>query len=131
MSEFVSHAHRVFFYLVKALHYIITGFVLLAWLCPNQLVLITHVALVPLLLIHWKSYNNRCFLSDIEAKLSGVDIAEQEDSPFIRGLLRLFIKQEISSKAVVRVTYLIMFVVFSASAFRLLLQCGPTCSLVG
>jgi hypothetical protein len=109
------------FYLTKTLHLAITAFVVFGWLYSQENVLLVHVIFVPVLIVHWKTNNNRCVLSNIEAWLQGVDVATQEQAPFIRWLFSLFTSREFQERTLSRVTYGVMGLAFCLSGLRLVL----------
>lgn len=57
--------------LLEWLHHIITFFVLTAWLYPSCRVWRFHVFFCIILLIHWGTNNNECFISQINNQKRG------------------------------------------------------------
>ncbi len=67
-------------------HWAVLIFVLTAWLSPWPSVLWLHVVFVPLMLLHWKTNENRCVLSELEEKYKSTnsEIKRAEESQFIK-----------------------------------------------
>ena len=62
---------------VHIIHRILVYFTLLGFLLPKKY-LKYHLIMWPGILLHWLTNNNRCFLSDLEVKLSGESWGEKE-----------------------------------------------------
>ena len=52
-----------------SLHYLITAYIILGWLVPEQQML--HAVFCALVLLHWRTNNNRCFLSEYDYSGNG------------------------------------------------------------
>ena len=62
---------------VHIIHRILVYFTLLGFLLPKKY-LKYHLIMWPGIILHWLTNNNRCFLSDLEVKLSGESWGKKE-----------------------------------------------------
>jgi hypothetical protein len=65
---------------VKYSHFSLGIFIVFGFLIPKKY-LIFHIVFWPLLVIHWKTNNNKCVLTQVEHFLN--DTKETNDEPFI------------------------------------------------
>lgn len=56
----------VLIYAVRAVHFLIVAFVVSAWAIPSSGARIAHLVLLPLMVLHWKTNNDVCFLTNLE-----------------------------------------------------------------
>lgn len=74
--------------IVHILHRILVYFNLFGFLLPKKY-LIYHLFLWPIILIHWLTNNNKCFLTQLEIQLSGNNWGKKE-SDFGIGIAKSF-----------------------------------------
>jgi uncharacterized protein with PQ loop repeat len=106
---------------LRILHIGIVFFVIFGCLFDSRTVLKLHVLFVPLMILHWKTNNGRCFLTNLEYRLKGVPLnsIETEDG-FIKSLLKYFMKTLPSDIAIRRGIYVVALACWLQSLCRLL-----------
>ena len=109
-------------YFLRGLHYAVLLFVLLGWLVSLPVVWIIHLIFVPALVLHWKTNEQRCFLSDLEKALFNSPVIREERSPFIKHVLRLIIRRTPSDRFTAFVIYGAMLCSWTISLLRLMSQ---------
>lgn len=113
-------------HLIHFTHWAVLGFVLTAWAWPFAWTLWLHVFFVPLMILHWKTNRNRCFLSQLEEKykspLSSTKDklpVEVEESQFIKMIFKKFFGIVPSDKALEKIIYALIIFVWILSMVRL------------
>lgn len=74
-------------YILNKIHEILVLFILLGWLLPKQY-LIYYIITYPLVLLHWKSNNGNCILTDWWIKLEGKDFRKDSKYPFMTSMFK-------------------------------------------
>lgn len=67
--ELENVARNVLRQLLRLLHFFILVFVIFGWLGPTPEIWACHLVFIPAMLMHWKTNQNRCILTEIEQKL--------------------------------------------------------------
>jgi hypothetical protein len=109
---------------INIAHWAILLFVLTAWLWPWQAAWWTHVLFVPIMILHWRTNRNRCFLSQLEERFrtkgtAAVADVEVQESHFIRSVIKKIFGVEPSDSALEWINYAVMASAWAASVFRL------------
>lgn len=60
------------------LHFAIVAFVISGFLVSNTKLLIFHLVLIPALIIHWRTNQGVCYLTQIENRIKGVSLKKTE-----------------------------------------------------
>ena len=60
--------------LLEVLHFAIVIFVIFGCLFTSRLVLLFHLIFLPILILHWKTNQGVCYLTQIENKINGKDV---------------------------------------------------------
>lgn len=68
-GSFFTLSTRMIVRFVQAIHILVLVFVLSGWLLPFPPWLWAHVFFIPLLILHWRTNQNQCFLTQLEARL--------------------------------------------------------------
>lgn len=117
---------------VHWIHWIFLVFVLFGWLLPWQPVWIVHLLVVPGLILHWRTNNNRCVLTEMEERLKQANgsassaqaaIKSDEDvveGQFIKGVIERLTGQVPSETFMTSLIYGVMVVVWLLSLVRVL-----------
>ncbi len=58
-------------WIVRALHIALLLFVIFGWSAQSAFLLSIHAAFIPAMVLHWKTNNDRCFLTVLEDRLVG------------------------------------------------------------
>jgi hypothetical protein len=74
---------------LNKLHEMLVLLILFGWLLPRNY-LIYYIFLYPLLLLHWKSNNGNCILTDWWIKLSGKDYRKDSKNPFMSKMFKKY-----------------------------------------
>jgi hypothetical protein len=110
---------------LKLIHLIITLFVVGAWLLPWERAWMVNLFFIPALIIHWKTNNNDCVLTNIEhgwLKKHRPDLleADKAQGEFTRRLLRPFLgNRELTRAEMMKVIYGSMALSWIVCAMRL------------
>lgn len=110
--------------LLKGAHLLLTLFLLLGWLCSG-LTLWFHVALIPIVVLHWQINQGRCVLSDWEQALKGPVKKGQESKArghFSRTLVKSITGHEPTDHTLMVLIYGLLTLSLLASLFRLYVQ---------
>jgi hypothetical protein len=70
--------------LVHTVHWIFLLFVLTGWMLPWPMALIAHLLIVPGLILHWRTNENRCILTELEERFKVKDSPLESSSPPLR-----------------------------------------------
>lgn len=79
--------------LIRVIHTAILGFVLLAWAIPNSVAWKVHIILIPVMVLHWRTNQNKCFLTDIENWLR-----KKKERPVIESFVKSLIGNILTHK---------------------------------
>lgn len=74
---------------IHLIHWVVLLFVLLAWVSPWPTLLWIHVIFVPGMIIHWRTNNNRCVLTELEEKFkvrTGKVANEDDEAQFVKSI---------------------------------------------
>ena len=107
---------------IQWLHWAILIFVLTAWLWPWATALWAHAIFVPLMLLHWKTNENRCVLSELETKFKspeGGAIARAEESQFIKTVWSSVFGTHPPERVMDKINYIACGVVWTITVLRL------------
>ena len=104
---------------IQIFHFAVIVFVLTACFLPWREVWIFHAIFVPLMVLHWKTNQNRCVLTQIEAKLKG-EREEPSESGFIKKLIGKFFGKEPSAEHLQLMIDSILVVVWGITIGRIL-----------
>jgi hypothetical protein len=109
--------------LVHTVHWIFLLFVLTGWLLPWPAALAAHLLMIPGLILHWRTNNNRCVLTEIEERLRPKVDRESvvEEGQFIKGAWAKAYGQEPTDELLSRVIYGTMVFVWLLSLAHLLM----------
>jgi uncharacterized membrane protein len=75
---------KPYFHLKLLFHHIIVIFILLGWLSNNRYILSVYIFIPIILIVHWRTNNNRCTLTEDVNKMCGLD-----EDEYIRDFLYL------------------------------------------
>ena len=92
-------------WLVRVTHLSLVVFVLFAWALPYSSLKIFHLFFVPLVILHWKTNNDQCIMTQWEMRLQGR--TEKVEGEFIKSLLRL-VRIELSREKLILLVYGLM-----------------------
>lgn len=97
--------------LTKTLHIAIMIFIIVGWAIPSKPITYLHLALIPLVILHWKTNDDVCILTELELKLRGVvcDLDEMRGR-FIAGLIEQCFGWSPPDRLLKIVTYSVMLV---------------------
>ena len=88
----------------RKIHFAVILFVMFGWLSTQNGVLLTHLVFCPLLLIHWATNDDRCYLTELEYKLEKKPLPTVEsgqkkaENTFLGSFIKNSLKIEISYK---------------------------------
>lgn len=107
------------------LHMAVLGFVIFGWLLPPGPWLYSHLVFLPLMMIHWKTNDDRCILTVLEAglrqKVSTGDRAA-EGPPFVASLIASVTGKTPPENLLNRFIYTLVFTSFGLTIGRLLIN---------
>lgn len=112
--------------LVQWIHWAVLIFVLTAWFWPWTAAVWVHAVFVPIMLIHWKTNENRCVLSDLEEKFksgagaSSIERVQAEESQFIRMACTKIFGKAPSDEALDNINWIVSGLVWVLSVLRLM-----------
>lgn len=117
--------------LVHTVHWIFLLFVLTGWLLPWPAALIAHLIIVPGLIVHWRTNENRCILTELEERFKGEpsplkkssEVAHQEaaeEGQFLKAAWAKVYGKKPTDELMSRITYGTMIIVWLLSLLRLL-----------
>jgi hypothetical protein len=116
---------------INVAHWVILLFVLTAWMWPWPAAWWLHIVFVPLMIIHWRTNRNRCFLSQLEERFRlkettengpitrAITEVEVEESHFIRSVIKKFFGVSPTIAMVEWINYGVMSIAWLGSAIRL------------
>jgi len=111
----------VLIYFIRALHYLLVGFNLLAWVIPSVLVLKIHLWFIPLMIVQWRLNRNTCVLSNLEQLLLGRPAYGAEgEGQFIKSLLDRCFNNLPSDRVIEGGTYVLLVIVWLLSFAHLI-----------
>ena len=96
---------------LKVIHFLITIFVVGAWVLPWDKAWMFNLFLIPALIIHWKTNNNDCVLTNVERawlekNRPDLLIADKAQGEFTRRMLKPFLgSRELTRVEMMRVIY--------------------------
>ncbi len=106
-------------------HWVVLLFVLLAWMSPWPALLWLHVVFVPGMIIHWRTNNNRCVLTELEEKYkvrAGTIAIEDEEAQFVRSIWLRAVGSEPSERLLKALYYGLPALAWLLSVSRLALK---------
>jgi hypothetical protein len=114
--------------LIHFTHWAVLAFVLTAWAWPFQLALWVHAAFVPLMVIHWRTNRNRCFLSQLEERYKAASVQpnmdltliDAEESQFIKMVFTKILGHAPAPELVEKITYGLVTIVWLLTVARLI-----------
>ena len=110
---------------IHYLHWALLLFILTAWAAPWRDLLLFHWLFVTGVIFHWKTNNDRCFLTELEQKFKKQEdpFANAEtpvaEGQFVRQVWSLFFGRELSESRLRATIYMIMALVWCLSAIQL------------
>lgn len=113
---------------LKLVHLVITLFVVGAWILPFEKAWLFNLFFIPALIIHWKTNNNDCILTNIEQRwlakhrpdlLNQENGQEKDQGEFTRRLLRPFLGSRVLTRdELMKVIYVFQGISWTLCAFR-------------
>lgn len=111
---------------IQLVHISILIFVLTAWALPWRSVLLVHSFFVPIMILHWWTNDNRCFLTQLEARLRGSSPTTKcvsaphrtEEGQFLKGLMKRVFGHVPSDRTMKIAVYGILVAVWTAGLTR-------------
>lgn len=92
---------------LRALHMAVILWVLFGWVIHLKSALLAHVIAMPLFILHWKTNNGKCILTDLEAYWFKIPISN-ERAVFSRRMLKAIFKKEATESQGMRLIYILM-----------------------
>lgn len=107
------------------LHFAIVMFVIFGCLATNQKVLLVHVIFLPILVLHWKTNQGVCYLTELEIKIQGKRSGElpgktEMQGGFTESLFKKLFGRQPSRALLQNLTYSIMAVSWMISILKYL-----------
>lgn len=124
--------------LVHTVHWIFLLFVLTGWLLPWPVAWVVHLLVVPGLIVHWRTNENRCILTELEERFKSdpglnpesndrqavrpEEVAQEppEEGQFLKAAWAKVYGKKPTDELMSRITYGTMIVVWILSLARLL-----------
>ena len=101
-------------------HWIISFFIIIGWALPWPHAWWVYVILTPAIRLHWQFNNRTCILTTWEHSLLGIPHVEShEEGWFVRILLGVVYRGELSDEFVRRLMFWVMWLGTTVSALRL------------
>lgn len=112
---------------IQYTHWAVLLFVLTAWFYPWAPALWLHVVFVPLMILHWRTNRNRCFLSQLEEKYKVPHEAsvhqrvkrDAHESQFIKHVWAKIFRKTPTDRVLNKAIYGIVGLVWAISVARL------------
>jgi hypothetical protein len=106
---------------LKTLHLLIVLFVIFGFLFSSAKFLLTHLVLLPLLILHWKTNQGVCYLTELEHKIQGaVPIKSDLQGGFTEGLVKRLTGKKPSPKFLQNLIYGFMAISWLISFYKIL-----------
>jgi len=120
-----THVTAMLIGLIRAIHYLIVIFALVGWAIPWRPATFAHALQVPLMVLHWWTNTNTCFLTNLENRLRRRD--EQEKTKvnqefFIKGILDRLLPCKLSKPTIDMMIYIVLALVWSLSLWQLVME---------
>lgn len=109
---------RLFF--AKSIFYIHLAFVIFfifGWLLPKSFLLL-HIISIPLVILQWRLNHDQCVLTQIQAKLEGVELDHSEEGTFVKDLFSR-LGMEFSRGQLMMIIYGLLLLSGLVSCYRL------------
>ncbi len=101
------------------LHFAIVMFVIFGCLLTNHKVLLFHLIFLPILVLHWKTNDGVCYLTQIEHKIQGKGAKKIElQGGFTENLFKKFFRRQPTRALLQNITYSIMAVSWMISIIK-------------
>ena len=115
-------------FLINLTHWTVILFVLTGWLSPWNTLVWTHVLFIPLMILHWRTNENRCLLTELEAKYkepqpalaTGESLEAEEEEGFIKSAWARAYGRAPSDSDLAVIIYVVLALVWTLSVYRLL-----------
>lgn len=115
---------------IHAIHWLFLIFVLTGWLSPWTMGLIAHAIVIPCLILHWRTNNNRCVLTELEERyrerpeeaLPETPKEAAEEGQFIRSAWEKMTGRKPSDDFLAKLIYGVMAGVLGMTIIRLALR---------
>jgi hypothetical protein len=121
MATNIKYSVRLLSLLIRVVHFGILGFILLGSMSSNKLVLTLHLLVIPIVILHWKTNDGRCILSEWDLKLkSSVSSGTEVRGHFIRSIFSS-IGMSPSDQQLKKIIYAVFAASWISSCFRLLM----------
>lgn len=103
---------------ILLLHHIINTFALFGWISNNKYILFIYVIFPIFILIHWKLYNNKCYLTDIINK-----DCELDENTYFKDLLYITGIKNLKNYDTIHKTFLfILWIVSIIKLFNIIMK---------
>ena len=105
---------------IRYIHIGLFLFLISGWSCPSPSVLKTHALLIPLLIVHWRTNNNTCFLTNLEHWVRGGKTSHEEQrGSFVKSIVENTCGISPSDSVLEACIYLTMISLMTISFWRL------------
>ncbi len=120
MGHEVSLLRRLLARATRVSHWSVSFFIIFGWALPWSLSWWIHAILTPLIRAHWRFNERTCILTTWEHRLLDIPLDEShEEGWFVRVLLGIVTKRELSNEFVRRLMFWVMWLGTVLSALRL------------
>jgi len=110
-------------HVIHLTHWVVLLFVLLAWVSPWPALLWLHAIFVPGMMIHWRTNDNRCVLTELEEKYkvrTGKVVVADEEAQFVKSIWLRFFGGQPSERVLSALYYGVPGLAWLTSVLRLL-----------
>lgn len=92
---------------LRAFHMLVIIWVLFGWMISWPVALIIHIVALPVFIVHWKTNDGQCILTNLETTWFQVP-PTSERAGFTRRLYKFFFKKEATQEEAMRMIYILM-----------------------
>ena len=110
--------------IIHLIHYLLVIFILSGWLFSANIILTSHVILIPIIILHWKTNRGRCILTEIEGALRRVEKKidkKNEQESFVKKFLAKFFDPLPSDEKIKAAIYISIWSSWTISLLKILL----------
>lgn len=101
-------------------HWVVLFFVITGWLSPWREALWLHVFFVPMMIAHWKTNEDRCVLTEMEARFRSYDYKEEvQEGQFLKEIMHKLFGRVPSEETMTKITYGVLAIAWTLSVLRL------------